>query len=75
MDLVAELPGGLVVNGGVLVAALLLHDEPHVLVGLYIIKKKDLYRREGKGRRCSLGDRIAFNPCRGSHFSPVQVED
>ena len=25
--------------------------------------KKDLYRREGKGRRCFLGDRIASNPC------------
>ena len=31
---------------------------------------KDLYRREGKGRRCRLGDRIASIPCHASCFAP-----
>ena len=32
--------------------------------------KKDIYRREGKGRRCFLGDRIASIPCQASYFVP-----
>ena len=30
--------------------------------------KKDLYRREGKGRRCCLGDIIYSVPCHASYF-------
>ena len=30
----------------------------------YSIERKDLHRREDKGRRCSLGNKIASIPCR-----------
>ena len=36
---------------------------------------KDLYRREGKGRRCRLGDRIASIPCHASCFAPEWYEE
>ena len=35
-------------------------------------QKKDLYRREGKGRRCILEDRIDSIPCRASYFAQEQ---
>ena len=38
----------------------------HLRIGLVTLKK-DLYRREGKGRRCCLGDRIDSIPCRTSY--------
>ena len=34
--------------------------------------KKDLYRREGKGRRCCLVDSI---PSHASYFAPGRYED
>ena len=36
-------------------------------------KKKDLYRRKGKGRRCFLDWQNCLNSC--SYFAPGQVED
>ena len=33
-------------------------------VSVFLPKKKDKYRREGKGRHCCLGDRIDSIPCR-----------
>ena len=33
-------------------------------------QKKDLYRKEGKGRRCCLGDRIYSILCHASYFGP-----
>ena len=36
--------------------------------------KTDLYRREGKGRRCCLGDRIDSIPCRASYFAVWAVQ-
>ena len=38
-------------------------------------QKKDLYRRECKGRRCFLGDRIVSLPCRASYFAPGRLEE
>ena len=36
--------------------------------------KKDLYRRECKGRHCFLWDRIASIPCRACYFAPGRFE-
>ena len=33
------------------------------------------YRREGKGRRCCLGDRIDSIPCQTSYFVPLWYEE
>ena len=33
-------------------------------ISIYSIEEGIIYRREGKGRRCCLGDRIASIPCR-----------
>ena len=37
--------------------------------------KKDLYRREGKGRCCLFGHRIDSISCRASQFVPGQFEE
>ena len=37
--------------------------------------KKDLYRRDGKGRHCCLGDRIYSIPCDASYFAPGWYEE
>ena len=36
---------------------------------------KDLYRRQGKGRRCYLGDIIYPIPCHASYFAPEWYEE
>ena len=38
-------------------------------------KKTNLNRREGKGRRCCLADRIYSIPCSASYFAPGRFED
>ena len=40
-----------------------------------VLQKKDLYRREGKSRRCFWGDRIASISCRATYFAPERVEE
>ena len=40
---------------------------------LCIMYKKDLYRREGKGRRCSSGDRIDSVPCCTSYIFCIRL--
>ena len=44
-------------------------------VSTHKTKKKDLYRRTGKGRRCFLGDKTASIPCRASYFEPGRFEE
>ena len=39
------------------------------------VKKKDLNKREGKGRHCCLGNRIVSIPCRASYFAPEGLEE
>ena len=39
-------------------------------VKTYKAQKKDLHRRQGKGRRCCLGDNISSIPCRASCSIP-----
>ena len=40
-----------------------------------ISKKKDKYRGKGKGRRCSLGDRIYSITCRASYLRLDDFEE
>ena len=39
------------------------------------IPQKDKDRREGKGRRCCLGDSLDSIPCHPSYFAPGQFEE
>ena len=39
------------------------------------VQKKDVYRSEGKGRRCFMGDRIASIPCHASYFGLIRIEE
>ena len=45
-----------------------LHDKLNIWPSRAPEGYKD--RREGKGRRCCLGDRIESIPCRASYFAP-----
>ena len=47
----------------------------NILRDMAAAKKKDSYRREGKGRRCGLADRIASNLCRAGYFAKGRFED
>ena len=48
----------------------ILNSHSPLTIGLQTERYKDLYRREGKGRRCCLGERIDSIPCRASYFAP-----
>ena len=50
-------------------------DEVGIFLALQRPYNKDLYRREGKGCRCCLGDRIASMPRRASYFASGRVEE
>ena len=47
----------------------------NILRDMAAAKKKDSYRREGKGRRCGLADRIASNLCRAGYFAQGRFEE
>ena len=58
-------------------AALLLGSSEYIpYTFLYSrLNCRDLYRREGKGRGCYLGDRIYSIPSRASYFAPERFEE
>ena len=48
--------------------AVVCHDHANTVCLSHQCKNED--RREGIGRRCFLGDRVASIPCRASYFAP-----
>ena len=57
--------------------ALLYYIFPIIFLVVYswLALKKDLYRRDGKGRCCCLEHRIDSIPCRASYFAPGWLEE
>ena len=55
----------------------LLHHWQESLSKLYCCQsfEKDVYRREGKDRRCCLGDRIDIDSWRSKYFAPGRFEE
>ena len=45
------------------------------LVANYKPQKKDFYRREGKSRRCCLGNKIYTFPCHACYFVAKLIEE
>ena len=54
--------------------ASLYHYMDTEIIVLLPALKKDSYKREGKGRRCFLEDRIVSIPCRASFFALGRFE-